>query len=150
MSENELRIRGRVTHSGKPDPIECAHVRIAAENDPDGRVDETSTDETGRFELRAPRIEGHYFVVCEAFGKSVAVRVNAQDARVEYDLLIDLPLDMRVSAFTYSETENRLEPAVHVAVGRRMVLRVETAVDDCISSYNWQERSEARMTHRGG
>lgn len=150
MSEHALRIRGHVMHSGRSGPVENAHVCLAAENNLDVQVDETRTDETGRFELRAPRIDGHYLVICQAFGSRVEDRINAHEERTEYDVLLDLPLDMRISAFSYSDADSRLVPAVHAAVGRRTVLRVETAVDDHIGSYDWQERSGVRVTHRGG
>lgn len=141
-----LRIRGHVTHSGRSGPIENAHVRLtdtAAQ-----LVDETRTDETGCFELRAPRIDGdgHYLVICEAFG--VEDRVQVQEARV--DVSLDLPLDMRISTFTYAG-EDRLVPAAQAPVGQRTVLRVETAAEGHhIHDYDWHERLGARLTRREG
>ncbi|HEY2500748.1 MAG TPA: carboxypeptidase-like regulatory domain-containing protein, partial [Mycobacterium sp.] len=147
-----LRIRVRVTHSGRLNPVENAYVRVIAENNPDVQF-EAYTDAAGRFELQAPHTDGqdgHYLIVCQAFGRRVEERIHAEGGRTEIEVPLDLPLGMQISAFTRA-ADDRLVPAGSVAVGRPMVLRAETAIDnDQIANYDWLERSEARLTHRGG
>jgi hypothetical protein len=128
-------ISGRVIHASEP--IRDAEVRLFSERDkakPREMVQWTKTNEEGEFSFQ-PVPTGEYCVECTAFGIGNDVHVKIRpDCLHPNDVIVRLPLDIRVTAFLPEGENWRQVP--HLYINRPCIMRLETAIrDEYLSDY---------------
>ncbi|HKE26049.1 MAG TPA: carboxypeptidase-like regulatory domain-containing protein [Bryobacteraceae bacterium] len=132
---NTVTISGLVTHTDASGVIQNAEVYIyPLEPDQTARgnlAGTATTRSTGRFTCTGSFPPGRYVICCNAFG--------SHEHRFELpgdtgsDVHMDLKLDMRIVLLAYLEGD-RLAPTSRAAVGKAVVVRLESGVDDRIDS----------------
>jgi hypothetical protein len=143
------RIFGRVTHdlSG---PVENAEVRLIRIDGAEERViAQHRTNAAGFFDFEADCDEGDHHLRCQAFGKSDERRITVEPGRPLDELRLDLKLEFRLILHSYADGEEKLVPALHGHVGKRLLVRAESAVDSLIESYHWKEHRNGLITELG-
>jgi hypothetical protein len=170
MSEQNILIEGRVTYDKSAGPVGNATVGLyhkmprevsptdlpevsattGGESAMPPAIAHARTNPNGDFEIRASVDPGDYVVRCTAFGATATdcdlmVHARPQD----YKALLDMKLDLKVSFLHYSETNGDAIPDTYAVVGRPIVARLESCVEDHIGSSQWQDNSAARITRTG-
>ena len=142
-----VHISGFVNHGSGP--VENAVVYLVRTTDPEATITRAHTNAAGRFDFAVDRNDERHVLRCSAFGTACERVVNIADDGSVDDLTLRLELGIRLTVYTYDGQEERLVPVEHVAVGRRCLLRAETAVDSHIGSYLWEEHRDAHLTELG-
>jgi hypothetical protein len=137
-----LNIFGHVTHTGHSGPV--SNAKIWFEGD-----DPVYSDPAGRFKLTVTCENGRHILHCAAFGKSSEHPLIIDDSRSHDEVHFDLHLGFRITIHQHSNQEERLVPATYAVVGRRVVLRAETAVEANIKNYSWNQHSDVQITELG-
>jgi hypothetical protein len=147
---NQMRIFGRLTHTGGVGPVANAEILLARRADPsEVELCRYRTSPAGLFDFEVDCVEGTHSLRCGAFGKSCEHNFEvAADCAVD-EIRLDLPLGFRLSIHNHADHDERLVPAGYAIVGRRVLVRAETAVDSQIESYAWTEHRDAQMTELG-
>jgi hypothetical protein len=144
----QVHIFGRVTHTNGAGPVENARVQLLHEGH-SGEIQKERTNAGGVFAFKVECEESNHVVVCEAFGKRDEKQFFITQGKSNQELQLDLHLGFQLAILNHSGHEERLLPALHAIVGRRMLLRAETAVDPEIGQYRWQEHKDAQITPLG-
>ncbi len=151
-------IKGHVTHSNQTGLVRDAEVylfRVEAES-PDresiyrneSAIAKTRTGSDGRFMFEQDVEDGRYFVRGTAFGTSTdSPHVHVREGRAE-DIHLDLHLGVRPSCHGYGEG-NRLLPVQRGIVGKRLVLRFESGVENRIETVRWLQPPGISITNMG-
>jgi hypothetical protein len=155
MPEQNILVEGRVTYDDSAGPIENVTVGLykggeSAESVPHPLA-HARTRPNGDFEIHAS-VEHHndYVLRCTAFGvpaKECSLTVQAEQQ--SYKASLDLHLRLKVSFLHYSEDRGEAIPDTYAAIGRPIVARLESCVDDQIGSSQWRDNAAARITRTG-
>ncbi len=143
-NQRTMVTRGRVTHDGGKNIIRYAEVAVPHRESSDfSRT--THTDHEGRFEFSGLNPD-HYRVQCKAFGRTSKMQDvsphgeprSGNPSPSTYEIDLDLPLSLVLSADTYAEDGNQLVPALHGMVGRRLHVCVEhSGLEHNIEAVRW-------------
>lgn len=145
----KTRIFGRLTYD-RSGPVENAEVRLIRNGDPAERViEQHRTNAAGLFDFEADCEQGEYVIRCQAFGKPVQYRFTVEPDCPLEEIDLDLELGFRLTLHHYGSHEERLVPAAHGLVGKRLLVRAESMVDAEIESYQWRELREGLITQLG-
>jgi hypothetical protein len=142
-------LSGRVTHSGQAGPIRDAEVRLfrveaktaRKEKDkiyaPESAIAKIKTDSAGGFRFDTDLEDGSYLVRSRAFGITTDAETEVVQG-IATPVALDIDLGLRASTHVYGEGD-RLVPALRGMVGKRLVLRAESAVDPRIETFRWNQ-----------
>ena len=141
--EQNIHIEGRVTYDKSVGPIENATVRLyAGQVRPEAAnlpspIAHARTNANGYFEIEISVEPGDYAVLCEAFGVTEDQQLAVVAGRQDYEAPLDLELGLILTWHRSSGPDGKTIQVPYAIVGRPVVARTESKVENDILHYHW-------------
>ena len=152
MSEQNILIEGRVTYDNSAAGVVNATVRLYdyPGEDKDGMLlRETCTEADGVYSIAMSLAAGHYTVRCTAFGSLGEKRFLVAEEEKTKTVHIELPLQLSLNFFHYTEQDGRLTPIQYALAERSVVAQVSVEHRGEIAGVKWLASETARITSTG-
>ena len=136
-----MNLQGRVTHWNRKHPV--AHTTVLLLDEKRQEVARTHSGVDGEYEIAGDFPDGKYLLLSKHFGQQketpLELGQGKDPGRTDFDFDLGLQLVFK------AEVEGKLQPVKFAGAGKRLVVCVESKVNQHITSVRWNVNPDIHL-----